>query len=319
MIPGHDILAGTKRGVSTAPSTRSSCPTTPASSPDTTKSPSTRRTNSTSSKTCCAPSPASATTARRNCSTPKTSPRASLVYTPNDRLVVRGGYSTAFRFPTFSELYQDELFPHRLHGHRHPAVSALDLQAESESETRGDQHVGPRRRVPDFADGFDEGRSLPLARPRLHRRSCSTSTPLPNPSSLGWENQPADARITGGEARAAIEFRAARDGIRELVASVGVADGIGRRFERHAVRVRLLAEGQDQPRRIRRSGQRRARRDRSRLARHATTRRATGSRSAPASPTSPRIRCRRTRSSTRASATTSRTRACAPRSSATTC
>ena len=40
----------------------------------------------------------------------KTSPRAALVYTPNDRLVVRGGYSTAFRFPSFSELYQDTWF-----------------------------------------------------------------------------------------------------------------------------------------------------------------------------------------------------------------
>ena len=40
----------------------------------------------------------------------KTSPRASLVYTPSDRIVVRGGYSTAFRFPNFSELYQDTWF-----------------------------------------------------------------------------------------------------------------------------------------------------------------------------------------------------------------
>src|SRR5262245_34809957 len=40
----------------------------------------------------------------------KTSPRLALVYTPSDRLVVRGGYSTAFRFPTFSELYQGSWF-----------------------------------------------------------------------------------------------------------------------------------------------------------------------------------------------------------------
>src|SRR5205085_2248734 len=40
----------------------------------------------------------------------KTSPRLALVYTPNDRLVVRGGYSTAFRFPTFSELFQSSWF-----------------------------------------------------------------------------------------------------------------------------------------------------------------------------------------------------------------
>src|SRR5438874_3601588 len=40
----------------------------------------------------------------------KTSPRLAFVYTPNDRLVMRGGYSTAFRFPTFSELYQASWF-----------------------------------------------------------------------------------------------------------------------------------------------------------------------------------------------------------------
>lgn len=40
----------------------------------------------------------------------KVSPRLALVYTPNDKLVVRGGYGTAFRFPTFSELYQDSWF-----------------------------------------------------------------------------------------------------------------------------------------------------------------------------------------------------------------
>ncbi len=40
----------------------------------------------------------------------KTSPRLSAVYTPTDRLVLRAGYSTAFRFPNFSELYQSSWF-----------------------------------------------------------------------------------------------------------------------------------------------------------------------------------------------------------------
>lgn len=38
------------------------------------------------------------------------SPRIAGVYTPNDKLVLRGGWSTAFRFPVFSELYQDTAF-----------------------------------------------------------------------------------------------------------------------------------------------------------------------------------------------------------------
>jgi hypothetical protein len=44
------------------------------------------------------PLPASATTAKRSCSMRRRLCLA-LVYTPNDKLVVRGGYSTAFRFP----------------------------------------------------------------------------------------------------------------------------------------------------------------------------------------------------------------------------
>ncbi len=38
------------------------------------------------------------------------SPRIAAVYNPNERLVVRGGWSTAFRFPAFNELYQQSWF-----------------------------------------------------------------------------------------------------------------------------------------------------------------------------------------------------------------
>jgi iron complex outermembrane receptor protein len=98
----------------------------------------------------------------------KTSPRLSLVYTPNDRLVVRGGYSTAFRFPTFSELYQSTWF--------------LTVSTD----------IG----IPSFP--------LSIFKPNPNLQPdfiviVQHFAPLPNPSTLGWENQPADARITGGE------------------------------------------------------------------------------------------------------------------------
>jgi iron complex outermembrane receptor protein len=38
------------------------------------------------------------------------SPRIAAVYNPNDRLALRGGWSSAFRFPNFSELYQNSWF-----------------------------------------------------------------------------------------------------------------------------------------------------------------------------------------------------------------
>jgi outer membrane receptor for ferrienterochelin and colicins len=40
----------------------------------------------------------------------KVSPRAALVYAPNDRLALRAGWSTAFRFPNSSEKYSDTWF-----------------------------------------------------------------------------------------------------------------------------------------------------------------------------------------------------------------
>ena len=40
----------------------------------------------------------------------KVSPRIATVYNPTDRLALRGGWSTAFRFPNFSELYQNTWF-----------------------------------------------------------------------------------------------------------------------------------------------------------------------------------------------------------------
>ncbi|MEM8931129.1 MAG: TonB-dependent receptor [Acidobacteriota bacterium] len=38
------------------------------------------------------------------------SPRVAVVYTPNDRWALRGGWSTAYRYPNFNELYTDSWF-----------------------------------------------------------------------------------------------------------------------------------------------------------------------------------------------------------------
>ena len=40
----------------------------------------------------------------------KISPRIAAVFNPTNRVVLRGGWSTAFRFPNFSELYQNSWF-----------------------------------------------------------------------------------------------------------------------------------------------------------------------------------------------------------------
>lgn len=128
----------------------------------------------------------------------KTSPRLALVYTPSDRLVVRGGYSTAFRFPTFSELYQSSWFftisteigipPFPFSVFRpNPALKPEEI---STWNIGGEYQISPT--ISAKAD---------LYRSNVHNFVVITQrfNPLPNPSTIGWENHPADARITGGE------------------------------------------------------------------------------------------------------------------------
>jgi len=128
----------------------------------------------------------------------KTSPRLSLVYTPNDKLVVRGGYSTAFRFPTFSELYQSSWFftvsteigvpPFPLSVFKpNPNLSPEEI---STWDLGGEYQISPT--VSMKADFY---------RSRVHDFIVIVQhfLPPPNAPTFGWENQPADARITGGE------------------------------------------------------------------------------------------------------------------------
>jgi len=133
----------------------------------------------------------------------KTSPRLAFVYTPNDRTVLRGGYSTAFRFPTFSELYQASWFL--------TVSSQIGIPPFPLSRFRPNDNLKPEE-----ISTFDVGGEYQIsptvsAKADLYRSRVKNFivvtqhfAPLPNPSSIGWENQPADANITGGE----LELRA---------------------------------------------------------------------------------------------------------------
>jgi iron complex outermembrane receptor protein len=134
----------------------------------------------------------------------KTSPRLALVYTPNDRLVVRGGYSTAFRFPNFSELYQASWFftVSNLRGivpafpfavfQPNPGIQPEEINT---FDVGGEYQISPN--VSAKADFY---------RARVSRFIVITERLLPPPSlaTIGWENHPADGRVTGGE----LELRA---------------------------------------------------------------------------------------------------------------
>lgn len=132
----------------------------------------------------------------------KTSPRLSFVYTPTPQLVVRGGYSTAFRFPTFSELYQDSWF-----------ISASNPNIPGLLIPLSTFHPNPNLK-PEEISTFDVGGEYQLSptmsvKADLYRSRVKNFivivqnllAPLPT---FGWENQPANARIMGGE----VELRA---------------------------------------------------------------------------------------------------------------
>jgi iron complex outermembrane receptor protein len=128
----------------------------------------------------------------------KTSPRLALVYTPNDRLVVRGGYSTAFRFPTFSELFQSSWF--------FTVTTQIGIPPFPLSIFKPNANLSPEEiSTYDLGGEYQISPSVSMKadfyRSRVHDFIVIVQhfAPLPNPSSLGWENQPSDARITGGE------------------------------------------------------------------------------------------------------------------------
>jgi iron complex outermembrane receptor protein len=134
----------------------------------------------------------------------KTSPRLALVYTPTDRLVVRGGYSSAFRFPNFSELYQDSWFlgvSNELGlAPAFPLVTFVPNPHLRPEEIRTLELGGEYQISPTVSAKVD------LYRSKVKNFMVLTAVlaPPPNPAGLRFENHPAEATISGGE----VELRA---------------------------------------------------------------------------------------------------------------
>ena len=122
------------------------------------------------------------------------SPRFAVVYSPNDDLVVRGGWSTAFRFPNFNELYLNTwLIGADLGGFGFPLAlfgPNPDLRPEE---------------IRTFDLGFEYQISermtakLDLFHSEVKNFIVLAAPPLPGPTQLRSENHPDDATITGGE------------------------------------------------------------------------------------------------------------------------
>lgn len=130
----------------------------------------------------------------------KTSPRLALVYTPVDRLVVRGGYSTAFRFPTFSELYQASWFL-TISNEQNQFIPAFPIAVFAPNPNLKPEEISTFELGGEYQISPTVSAKLDLYRSKVKNFIVIVDhfLPPPAPSAVGWENQPADARITGAE------------------------------------------------------------------------------------------------------------------------
>jgi iron complex outermembrane receptor protein len=126
----------------------------------------------------------------------KVSPRVALVVNPIDPLVLRGGYSTAFRFPNFSELSQDTWF---INANVGPFAFPLAV-------FRPNQQLQPEEiRTYDLGAEYRFSSRL-SAKVDLYRSTLKNFMVIsfqgaspPAAPSLGVENQPDDAVVRGLE------------------------------------------------------------------------------------------------------------------------
>src|SRR4051794_1489868 len=133
----------------------------------------------------------------------KTSPRVALVVTPNDRLVLRGGYSTAFRFPSFSERFQDSWFINVS-----APIATFPLAVFNPNENLRPEEIrtlevgGEYQFTPTLSGRADVYRS------RVSKFIVISEPLLPGGlNGLGWENHPSQGTITGGEAELRANLR----------------------------------------------------------------------------------------------------------------
>ena len=133
----------------------------------------------------------------------KTSPRVALVYTPNGRLVMRGGYSTAFRYPTFSELFQSSWFINVSGPIATFPFAVFVPNPGLQPEQIRTLEAGGEYQFTSTVSG-----RLDLYRSRVSRFiTIIEPTLAPGVEGIGWSNHPSSGTITGGEAEVRANLR----------------------------------------------------------------------------------------------------------------
>jgi iron complex outermembrane receptor protein len=135
----------------------------------------------------------------------KFSPRIAAVFDATDRLVLRGGWSTAFRFPNFSELYQDSWFIFAANDFFAAPLGVFSPNPGLEPEQIETIELGGEYR-------FNPNVSAKVDFFRSHLTDFIVLTyglaPPPNPASVRFENHPDEANIWGTDVE--LRFRAGK-------------------------------------------------------------------------------------------------------------
>ena len=163
----------------------------------------------------------------------KLSPRIAVVFNPSARLVLRGGWSTAFRFPNFSELYQNSWFL----GVESPfgafPIAVFDpnpfLKPE---EIRTFEVSGEYRFTPQVSAKVDLFRSLV----KNFMVLTFPVPPAPAPALVRYQNHPDEATIAGIETEMRWAFPGRISGFVNYSYQTedqkgNLTDDTGRRFE----------------------------------------------------------------------------------------
>ncbi len=135
----------------------------------------------------------------------KLSPRLAGVFDATDRLVLRAGWSTAFRFPNFSELYQNSWFIFAGNSFFAAPFAVFSPNPGLEPEQIESFEAGAEYR-------FNPNLSAKVDFYRSHLTNFIVLTyglaPPPNPSSVHFENHPDEANLWGAEVE--LRFRAGK-------------------------------------------------------------------------------------------------------------
>jgi outer membrane receptor protein involved in Fe transport len=130
----------------------------------------------------------------------KLSPRVSLVVNPTEPLVLRAGYGTAFRFPNFSELAQDTWFINVDAGI--PGFPVIPLAVFKPNPTIQPEEARTFDAGAEYRFSASVSGKLDFYRSRLKKFVVISTAFVPPPGTptIGFENQTAEATVTGVEA-----------------------------------------------------------------------------------------------------------------------